>query len=95
MITLFKRGVMDLGKVVKSYSELPAKLLNLYPDLGILETGSLASFTVVDLNSRWRVEPWSFETKAKYSPFEGMELWGEVVATVVRGKLKYFGGEFY
>jgi len=93
LLTLYKRGVMSLEKVVKAYSELPADLLGLR--LGRLESGFLASFTVVDLNSRWRVEPWEFETKAKYSPFEGMELWGEVVATVVRGKMRYFAGEFY
>jgi dihydroorotase-like cyclic amidohydrolase len=80
---------------VKSYSELPAKLLGLWPDLGRLESDALASFTVVDLDSRWKVEPWEFESKAKYSPFEGMDLWGEVVATVVRGKMRYFAGRFY
>ncbi|ABU81778.1 dihydroorotase [Ignicoccus hospitalis KIN4/I] len=95
LLTLYKRGIISLNKVVRSYSELPAKLLGLWPDLGRLETGSLASFTVVDVNERRRVEPWEFESKAKYSPFEGMNLWGEVVATVVRGKIRYFSGNFY
>jgi len=94
LITLFKRGVITLEKVVKSYSELPARLLGL-EGYGKLEDGAFASYTIVDLNSRWRVEPWAFETKAKYSPFEGMELWGEVIGTVVKGKLRYFAGEFY
>ncbi len=94
LLTLFKRGVITLNKVVRSYSELPARLLGL-EGYGKLEQGYFASYTIVDLNSRWKVEPWAFETKAKYSPFEGMELWGEVIGTVVKGKLRYFGGEFY
>jgi len=92
LLRLFRLGLVSLYDVVKAYSELPAKMLGLWPRLGVLRTGSLASFTIVKLEE-WPINPETFESKAKFSPFEGFPAFGEVVATVIRGKLAYFAGE--
>ncbi|UXD21142.1 dihydroorotase [Ignicoccus pacificus DSM 13166] len=92
LLSLVKTGLITLKDVVWSYSEGPAKLMGLWPKLGALKSGSLASFTIVRLSSK-TLNPLEFESKAKFSPFEGTPV-GEVVATVIRGTLAYHEGSF-
>ncbi len=92
LLSLIINKVIELRDVAKVYSELPAKLLGLWPKLGTLRNGSFASFTVVNLSKR-SLNPMEFESKAKFSPFEGWPV-AEVVATVVRGRLAYYRGTF-
>ena len=35
----------------------------------------------------WKVEPQKFFTKAKYSPFSGMELKGKAITTIINGNV--------
>lgn len=73
----------------------PAKILRLDKILGSIEEGKLASLTVVDFKHVKRVEASKFYSKAKYSPFEGWELKGWPIATIVRSNLVYLEGEVY
>lgn len=54
-----------------------------------LAAGAAADVTVLDLDTPRRVEGGRFASKAKFGPWEGEELRGWPVATVVRGRLAY------
>jgi dihydroorotase len=56
---------------------------------GKIKEGFFADLTVVDLNKPWKIEAEKFLSKAKYSPYEGMSGKGDVVMTVVNGKILY------
>ena len=46
-------------------------------------------FTVWDLNKEFTVDPETFLSKGKATPFEGWPLQGECVLTVCDGKIVY------
>ena len=62
----------------------PARIFNI-KDRGEIRPGYYADLILIDENESWRVEPETFLTRAKYSPFSGMRLTGRVVTTVING----------
>jgi dihydroorotase len=52
---------------------------------GRIALGYDADFTVVDLKKRWTVGSDWLASRCNWSPFEGMELTGKAVGTIVRG----------
>lgn len=80
-----------LPKLFKKMSYNPAKILNV-PYIP-LEEGSLANFTVIDLNKEKIVNPSEFFSKGKNTPFEGWRLKGWPILTIVEGKIVYKEGK--
>lgn len=85
MLTCVSRGLLTLSKYVSLASEAPAKKWGLYPKKGRIAVGADADFTVVDTRKEWTIDPARFESKAKYTPFEGFKAKGAAVYTIVRG----------
>ncbi len=56
---------------------------------GAVKEGYFADLTVVDMQKEYVVESKKFQSKAKYSPYEGMKLKGDVLMTIVNGKIRY------
>ncbi|ALU11371.1 dihydroorotase [Ignicoccus islandicus DSM 13165] len=83
----------SLEHAIKAYSELPAKLLGLWPKLGVIRKGAQASFTILRKESSV-VNCETFESKAKFGPYCGFALKYTVYATVIRGSLRYYYGSF-
>jgi dihydroorotase len=59
---------------------------------GRLTTGSVADVTVFDPNAKWKVEPKSFLSKSRNTPFAGWELTGKPAATIVEGRVVWEDG---
>ena len=93
LLTLCKKGVLTLDRIVEAYSRCPARLIGFDKLLGDIEVGKLGNFTVVNLGSSYKIDPSYFHSKAKHSPFEGWEVHGKVIATFVRGVPVYLDGE--
>ncbi len=93
LLTLFKKDVISLGRIVEAYSMNPARLIGFDNLLGSIEVGKLANLTIVDIDSSYKIDPSKFFSKARHSPFEGWTVYGRVVATFVRGKPVYMDGE--
>jgi dihydroorotase len=87
MLTQVNKGMIALTKYVELTSANPAKAWRLYPKKGAIRVGSDADLTIVDLKARSRVDPSKFYSKAKWSPFDGLEVQGLPVYTVVRGNV--------
>ena len=81
---LYHTNVFDLNTIISKMSCEPAKLFNLKG--GTLKEGSVADITIMDLNKEWTVDSSKFYTTGKVTPFQGKELKGQAVATIVDGR---------
>ena len=79
-------GNLKLEKLVELTSKNPAKIFNL-EKRGEIKIGNYADLTVIDMNKKWKIDASNFYTKAKYSPFDGMEVTGKIIMTFVCGKM--------
>jgi dihydropyrimidinase len=86
---LFHRGVhegrISLERFVELISTNPAKIMGLYPRKGALQVGSDADITVIDPSRRWTVRAEDHHMGGDYNAWEGWELQGKVVTTILRG----------
>ncbi|RLE51869.1 MAG: allantoinase AllB, partial [Candidatus Methanomethylicota archaeon] len=82
MLTAFSNGRISLGKLVELMCEAPARIFNL-KGKGRIEAGFDADIVIVDLDREQVIDPSSFKSKAKYSPFEGFKVVGVPIATFV------------
>ncbi|MGE3165496.1 MAG: amidohydrolase family protein [Planctomycetota bacterium] len=75
--------------LVERCSTAPARLFAPFIDgqLGSLEVGNVASFVALDTRRPWLVRAADVQSRAGWSPFEGVELPGRVTHTCVRGRL--------
>jgi dihydroorotase len=84
---LVKSGKLSLGELTKLLTHNSKKILNL-ENSGTLEQGSVADITIVDLGTKYKIDKTKFASKARNTPFDGMEVYGEVKYTIVDGKIK-------
>lgn len=80
-------GLLDL---LARLTATPAKLLGL--EAGRLEAGGPADLILFDPGKPRRLDPDSFRSKSKNSPFEGHPVQGEVLRTVVDGRTIHEAG---
>jgi dihydroorotase len=73
--------------MIESMSTLPARILGV--DRGTLRPGAVADITLIDPSLEWTVDVRSFQSKSVNSPFNGWNLRGRAVATIVAGRVKY------
>jgi len=57
--------------------------------IGKIAIGKIADIAIFDPNEKWTVDPAKFKSKARNTPFAGMELRGKVKYTISRGKIVY------
>lgn len=86
-----KRG-LPLTRIAEVASERPARLFGMYPRKGSIRVGSDADFAVVDLNRTHLVLGAEQQSASEYTPWEGWEMTGTVVATYVRGQRVFAEG---
>jgi dihydroorotase len=77
-------ATLSLADFVERASVAPARAFSL-PG-GTLREGSPADVTVLDLGRAWTVDPTTFQSKSRNTPFAGWELRGRAVRTVVGGR---------
>lgn len=86
MLTMVRKNRISLAHVIRLLSEKPAEIFNL-KDRGRLELGQKADLTIVDFNLKFKIDASKFQSKAKYSPFNGWKVQGRPVKTFVNGVL--------
>lgn len=85
MDQLVHPGVLTLSHAIAKVTINPAKVVNL--DKGSLAVGSDADVTVIDPKMERVVDCHDFCSKGKHTPFQGMNLKGWPVMTIVAGKI--------
>lgn len=88
---LVEPGLMTLPALVELMSTRPARIFHL-PG-GTLAVGAPADVVVFDPAARWTVDPSTFYSKSRNTPFGGRELIGRAEMTIVGGAVVYRRGE--
>lgn len=81
------KGRLTLERFVDVFSSNPAKLMGLYPRKGAIAVGSDADLAVWDPGAERTIALDDLHHESDYSPWEGWEVRGWPVATVLRGKV--------
>jgi dihydroorotase len=93
MLTQAKAGRCTVAQVAHWMSAAPAQGYGI-PNKGKIEPGYDADLILVDLDTVCPVRREDLQTKCGWSPFEGWELTGWPVMTMVNGQVVYWRGEF-
>ena len=92
MLTAAVEGRCTVAQVVNWMSTAVASGYSI-PNKGAIAPGYDADLVLVDLNSRKKVRGEELATKCGWSPFEGWNLTGWPVTTIVGGELAFHQGE--
>ena len=82
---LFHRHkTIGLPRLIEMLTVNPARLLGL--KAGTLSSGAPADITLIDPDLKWMVDAGTFQSASRNTPFDGWELRGRAVRTIVAGK---------
>ena len=79
---------IPLARIVELFTAGPARVLSL-SGRGTLARGAQADVTIFDPKKRWTYDAAKSHSRSHNTPFDGWQLTGKVVATVVGGKIVY------
>jgi dihydroorotase len=88
---LVHAGGITLPRMIELLSTNPARTLNLAG--GTLAEGSVADVTVLGPDMKVTVRASALRSKSRNTPFDGWELRGGVLATIVGGRVVYRNAE--
>ncbi|MGB9825878.1 MAG: dihydroorotase [Desulfofundulus sp.] len=80
-------GVLSPVEAIRKLTVNPARILGL--EEGVLKVGADADITIIDPELTEVVDPDTFASKGRNTPFAGRRLKGLPVATIARGRLVY------
>jgi dihydroorotase len=78
---------LEPRRLVELFSLNPQKIMRVKP-WGVFQ-GSDADLTLIDLNRTWKFDVTQTRSRSRNSPFNGREMKGKAVATIVGGKVVY------
>ena len=82
-----RNGRVTLDFLLKAMTEKPADLFGLAG--GRIRVGAPADITLIDLENERAVDPNTFASKSKNTPFTGWKLYGWPVLTMLAGQVVY------
>ena len=81
------KGRISIERLAKVSSENPARIFGIYPQKGAIAVGSDADLVAVDLQRRARMTRDMLHTATPWTVYEGREVTGWPVMTVLRGQV--------
>ena len=84
---LVKTGIITLEKLVEMMSVKPCEIFGI--EGGEIKVGAAANLALLDADREWTVEPESFVTMGRATPFENWKLQGENLLTIYKGEIVY------
>lgn len=85
---LHQRHKIPLRRIVELLASGPARVMNL-AGRGTLAPGARADVTIFDPAKKWTYHAAQSYSKSKNSPFDGWQLQGKAMATIVGGVVKF------
>jgi dihydroorotase len=79
---------VPLSRIIELLSTGPARVMGLQ-GRGTLEAGARADVTIFDPAKKWTFHAAQSLSKSKNSPFDGRQMQGKVLATIVGGEFKF------
>lgn len=89
-LALVEEGVLSLERAVAALTVEPARIVGLKK--GTLAPGADADIVVVDPEAVWVVDPARFRSKGRNTPFAGWKMKGQVVLTILNGRIVFQEG---
>jgi dihydroorotase len=86
-LRLVEMGLLSLKDLIAKMSTNPARIVKL--NYVGLKPGNPADLTIIDLEKKFTVDANTFCSKSRNTPFNGWELKGKAVMTVVGGKIVF------
>ena len=85
---LVRPGLLTLNQAIEKMTIIPARIFGL-DELGVgsLRPGIEADLTLIDLDKKWKVDASRFYSKGRNCPFDGWELYGKAILTLVDGRI--------
>jgi dihydroorotase len=83
LLTSVADGRLSLDRLIELTSINPRKIFGI-PKMP-------ETYTQIDLSQSYIIDPRTFNTKAKWTPFEGMRVKGKIVKVVLRGNVVFDG----
>lgn len=71
----------------------PAKIFGLWPRKGTIAPGSDADIALFDPRPTRKLSAAELHSRAGFSPYEGLEIAGRVITTILRGRVVYRDGK--
>jgi len=88
-LRLVEEGILSMTQLIEKMSTNPARILRI--PFGTLVPEATADVTVIDPSCSWKVDVRQFRSKSKNCPYDGWNLSGKAVMTMVAGEIKYNG----
>ncbi|MDL2286281.1 dihydroorotase [Desulfococcaceae bacterium OttesenSCG-928-F15] len=85
-LRLVHEKFLEMSDLVRLMSKNPARILGLPNDIA---PGAVADLTLVNPEKKWTVDVKTFASLSRNTPFDGWELKGKAVATIVNGKIVF------
>ncbi len=93
VLTMINSGLLDWRSLADRMSVRPARIGRALGHGNELEVGAPANICVVDPGASWVVEPATFASKSRNSPYAGMTLPGKIMHVLKAGKPTVEGGD--
>ncbi|MFM7590340.1 MAG: dihydroorotase [Isosphaeraceae bacterium] len=87
--TLIDSNLMTWPEVIAKLTIEPAKLIRKEQYKGHLKPGADADVTLIDPNRTWVVDALQMRSKSINTPYQGWQVNGRAVATIVSGEVRY------
>ena len=81
---------VPISRIVQLFTSGPAGVVSL-EGRGTLKKGSFADVTIFDPKKKWVYDVRKSRSKARNAPYDGMEFYGKVIATIVGGRIVFDG----
>jgi dihydroorotase len=88
MTKLHRERKIPMAKIVELFTAGPARCFDVR-GRGSLMRGSVADVTIFDPKKKWTFDVANSRSKSRNSPFDGWQLQGKVVATIIGGRVVY------
>ena len=85
MLDAVSKGRMTLENYVRMSSGAPARAFGLYGRKGVLRAGADADLVIVDPDRKTTITSAALHSRGRLTPFEGREVTGVPILTMVRG----------
>jgi len=83
---LVRPGILPLERLLVLMSDAPRRVFSLG---GQLRVGCRANLVLIDLEDCYRIDPDTFLSKGRSTPFAGMEVYGRIRMTLAEGRIVY------
>lgn len=84
---LIDTGVCDWSQMLSMLTWRPAEIIK--AQKGSLAAGDRADIVIIDPDAQWSIDANKFHSKSRNCPYQGWEVRGKVLYTLVAGEIRY------